>query len=87
MISRKATVKNRNGLHIKPAAALCAEAVKYKCLITFSFDTVTANAKSLLSILGACVHSGEVIDIVCDGEDEREALNHMCRIVEEGLGE
>ena len=49
--------------------------------------TVSANAKSVLSVLGACIKSGDEIMIVCDGEDEDEALKEMVQIVRDGLGE
>ena len=87
MVSRKVVVKNLSGLHLKPAARFCREAMQFRCLVTFTFEETTANAKSVLSVLGACVKSGDEIEIVCDGADEQEALEHMCRIVEEGLGE
>jgi phosphocarrier protein len=87
MVSRKVVVKNLSGLHLKPAASFCREAMRFQCLVTFTFEETTANAKSVLSVLGACVKSGDEIEIVCDGADEQEALEHMCRIVEEGLGE
>ena len=48
---------------------------------------LTANAKSVLSILGACIKSGDEITIVCDGEDEEKALDEMIAIVQAGLGE
>ena len=47
----------------------------------------SANAKSVLSVLGACIKSGDEIAIVCEGEDEEAALEEMVRIVEDGLGE
>ena len=87
MVSRKVVVKNLSGLHLKPAASFCREAMRFRCLVIFTFEETTANAKSVLSVLGACVKSGDEIEIVCDGADEQEALEHMCRIVEEGLGE
>lgn len=87
MVSKKVVVINPEGLHLKPAACFCKEALKFKSLITFTFDGTTANAKSVLSVLGACVRSGDEIEIVCDGEDEAEALEAMCRAVENGLGE
>jgi phosphocarrier protein HPr len=49
--------------------------------------TTTANAKSVLSVLGACVKSGDEIEFVCEGPDEKEALEAMVGIVEAGLGE
>jgi len=47
----------------------------------------TANAKSVLSVLGACVKSGDVIEVICDGEDEETALKTLVDAIESGLGE
>jgi len=63
----------------------CKEAVKYRSVITFTFENVTANAKSVLSVLGACVKQGDEIEIVCQGPDEEEALDALCKAVESGL--
>ena len=87
MISQKVTVKNPTGLHLRPAGILCKEAMKYKSLITFTFDGGTANAKSVLSLLGACVKCGDEIELVCEGTDEETALHALVTVIEGGLGE
>lgn len=87
MISQKVTVKNPTGLHLRPAGILCKEAMKYKSLITFMFDGGTANAKSVLSVLGACVKCGDEIELVCEGTDEETALHALVTVIEGGLGE
>ncbi len=87
MVSQKVTIKNPTGLHLRPAGILCKEAMQYKSLITFKFRDTTANAKSVLSVLGACVKSGDEIELVCDGEDEEDALKALIAAVESGLGE
>ena len=87
MVSQKVIIKNPTGLHLRPAGILCKEAMKFKSLITFSFRENTANAKSVLSVLGACVKSGDEIEIFCDGEDEQEALEALVSAVESGIGE
>ena len=87
MVSQKVTIKNPTGLHLRPAGILCKEAMQYKSLITFKFKDTTANAKSVLSVLGACVKSGDEIELVCDGEDEEDALKALVAAVESGLGE
>ena len=87
MVSQKVKVNNLIGLHLRPAGKLCNEAMKYKCLITFHYKDVTANAKSVLSVLGACIKSGDEIEFVCTGEDEEEALKGVVAAVESGLGE
>ena len=87
MVSKKVTVKNPTGLHLRPAGILCNEAMKYQSQITFVYDGGMANAKSVLSVLGACVKSGTEITLICDGPDEAEALQGMIAAVESGLGE
>ena len=87
MVSQKVTIKNPTGLHLRPAGILCKEAMQFKSLITFQYRNNTANAKSVLSVLGACIKSGDEIEFTCDGEDEEEALKTMIEAVENGLGE
>ncbi|MBO4610271.1 MAG: HPr family phosphocarrier protein [Lachnospiraceae bacterium] len=88
MVTQKVLIKNPTGLHLRPAGILCKEAMQYKSLITFRFgDDNTANAKSVLSVLGACIKCGDEIEFVCEGEDEDKALAALVAVVESGLGE
>lgn len=87
MVSKKVTVRNATGLHLRPAGNLCKEAIKYRSIIQFQFKDTVANAKSVLSVLGACVKSGDEITLICEGEDEQEALEALAAAVENGLGE
>ncbi|MFR8248998.1 MAG: HPr family phosphocarrier protein [Lachnospiraceae bacterium] len=87
MVSKKVTIKNPTGLHLRPAGELCKTAMQFKAKITFSFEEGTSNAKSVLSVLGACVKSGDEIELICEGEDEEEALKKMVEAIEAGLGE
>ena len=87
MVSQKVTIKNPTGLHLRPAGILCREAMNFKSLVTFLYRGNTANAKSVLSVLGACIKSGVEIELVCDGEDEEEALKVLVTLIEEGFGE
>lgn len=87
MVSRKVVIKNPTGLHLRPAGILCKEALQFKSLITFTFRGNTANAKSVLSVLGACIKSGDEIEVFCEGEDEEQALASVVKVIEDGLGE
>ncbi len=87
MVSQKVVVKNPTGLHLRPAGILCKEAMKFKSMITFRFRENTANAKSVLSVLGACVKCGDEIELFCEGEDEIDALSYLVSSIENGLGE
>ena len=61
--------------------------MKFKCKVTFEYGGNIANAKSVLSVLGACIKSGDEITLVCEGEDENEALKTLIAFIENGLGE
>ena len=87
MVSKTVVINNPTGLHLRPAGNLCKEAVKYKSRITFNYRNNTTNAKSVLSVLGACVKCGDEIEIVCDGEDESDALKALVTAIDNGLGE
>lgn len=87
MVSQKVIIHNPTGLHLRPAGIFCNTAVKYNSSITFRYGNTTANAKSVLSVLGACIKKGDEIELFCDGEDEETALAAMVEAVESGLGE
>lgn len=87
MVTQKITIKNPTGLHLRPAGLFCKTAVEFKSKITFQHKETTANAKSVLSVLGACIKEGDEIELICEGEDEQEALAAMVKIIEDGLGE
>jgi len=87
MVSKKVVIRNWAGLHLRPTGILCKTAMQFDALITFTFENTTANAKSVLSVLGACIKSGSEIELICEGEDEEMALQTIVKVVENGLGE
>lgn len=87
MVSQKVVIKNPTGLHLRPAGVLCNEAMRFSSNITFKYGKETANAKSVLSVLGASIKSGYEIELICEGEDEEAALNAVITVIENGLGE
>lgn len=91
MIKEVVTIKNPTGLHLTPAGLFCKTAMKFHSQILVEKEGIdgdtTANAKSVLSILGACIKCGDEICISCEGDDEVEALRTMVQIVKDGLEE
>jgi len=87
MVSQKITISNPTGLHLRAAGIFCNTAVKYDSRITFQFKNITSNAKSVLSVLGACIKRGDEIELFCEGTDEVEALEAMVKAINSGLGE
>lgn len=88
MVRGKVTVVNPSGFHLRPAGLLSKTALLYKSSIVFHYrENNSANAKSVLSVLGASIKCGEEIEFICDGPDEKEALESVINIVKSGLGE
>ena len=88
MVSKAVTITNATGLHLRPAGVLCETAMQFSSKVTFKTDNnYEANAKSVLSVLGACVKTGQQIVIFCEGDDEDEALEKVVKEIESGLGE
>lgn len=85
VVSKLIKLTNPTGLHMRPAGNLCREAVKFKCKVSFESGGYVANAKSVLSVLGAGIKSGDEIKLICDGIDETEALNHLVPFIENSL--
>ncbi|MBQ3559385.1 MAG: HPr family phosphocarrier protein [Agathobacter sp.] len=86
MLSQLVKITNPTGLDVKPAGSLCKEAMKFKCKVTYCYGGGnTANAKSVLSVLGSSIKYGEEIQLICDGEDEEEALAHLVECFVQGL--
>ena len=87
MVEQTVKLVNPTGLSLHPAGILCREAMAFRSSVHFRFGNVEGNAKSVLSVLGADVRSEDEITLICEGEDEEEALKHMIEVIEGGLGE
>lgn len=87
MLSKKVTVVNPSGLHLRPAGVLAQTAMKFKSNITLLSGTKTIAAKSVLNVMAAGIKSGTEVAVICEGPDEEEALKTISEAIENGLGE
>lgn len=87
MVSQKTVIRNATGLHLRPAGLFTKTAMQFQCKVMFHAKNTTANAKSILGVLGACIKADDEIEIICEGVDEVEALKAMIKVIEDGLGE
>lgn len=78
---------NLLGLHARAAARFVRTAAQYRSEVTVTKDDTTTDGKSILGILFLAASVGSEIVITASGEDEREALSALVRLVAEGLGE
>ena len=87
MVKEFLKITNPTGLQLKPAGFLCKTSMAFHSHVSFCFKGSMANAKSILSVLGAGVKCGDSIDVICEGEDEAQALEAIRKAIQEGLGE
>ena len=87
MVSKTLKVVNPSGLHLRPAGVLSQTSMKFKSDIIIEAGEKRIVAKSVLNVMAAGNKSGTEITLICDGPDEKEALETVARAIEDGLGE
>lgn len=80
-------LRNKVGLHARPAALFVKTAMKFKSTIKVIKNGMEADAKSLLNILSIDAQQNDKITIVADGEDAEMAIRELVELVERNLGE
>ena len=87
MLSKTLTVVNPSGLHLRPAGVLSQTAMKFKCDVIIECGEKKIVAKSVLNVMAGGIKCGTEITLICDGEDEAEAMKTLTEAIESGLGE
>ena len=87
MAERRVVIRNRTGLHMRPAEVMAHAASKFRSDIYLTKDDVTVNGKSIMGVMMLAAEYGSEIIIQAVGEDEHTALETLSGIVEDGFGE
>lgn len=87
MVSKKLTIVNAQGFHMRPASTFATAMGKYACDVTLRHNGSDVNAKSLMNIIAACIKCGNEVEVIADGDGENEALAEAVAMIESGFGE
>lgn len=87
MVVETVKVVNEQGLHMRPAGVLSKAAAKYGCDVTLKVGDKEINAKSIMMIIGGCIKCGADVEIICNGEQEEDALSEIKALFASGFGE
>jgi phosphocarrier protein len=82
MTEQTVTIKNRAGIHARPAALLVQTTKDFKCGIFFEKDNDKINAKSIMGIITLGAAYGVQLKISAEGEDEKEAVDALVKLFE-----
>jgi phosphocarrier protein len=82
MITQTIVIKNRAGIHARPAAMLVQETKNFSSNIYFEKGNDRINAKSIMGIITLGAAYGTEIKIIAEGEDEQTAVAALVRLFE-----
>jgi len=87
MIQREVSIKNRAGLHTRPAAALVKLAATFKSEFFIEKDEIEINGKSIIGVMTLAAEQGSKLVLRFSGDDEIEACNAVADLIERGFDE
>jgi phosphocarrier protein HPr len=87
MIEREVTIRNRAGLHTRPAASLVKLAAKFKSDFFINKDGFEINGKSIIGVMTLAAEQGSKLLLRFSGEDEEEAARAVVDLFERGFDE
>jgi phosphocarrier protein len=87
MVTREVTVRNRAGLHTRPASMIVREASRFRSEFYIRKDGYEINGKSIIGVMTLAAEQGSKLDLVFEGADEGDAADAMEALFERGFGE
>ena len=76
-VEKKVQVKNRQGLHARPAALFVQIANKYDATIKVVKDDQVVNGKSIMGILMLAAEKDSEVILIAEGMDSEEAVREL----------
>jgi phosphocarrier protein HPr len=87
MIQHEVSIRNRAGLHTRPAASLVKLAAKYKAEFFIEKDGMEINGKSIIGVMTLAAEQGSKLVVRFSGVDEEEACAAVVDLFARGFDE
>ena len=87
MIERTVTIRNRTGLHTRPAATLVKTAARFQSDFFIAKDAFEINGKSIIGVMTLAAEQGAKLHLKFNGPDEQEAADAITALFERGFDE
>ena len=85
MVRAELTIESAQGIHLAPANLIANTADKFDSQIHFKTEYMDINAKSIINIVSGTLRKGDKVMCVCDGPDEKQALDAMKKLLAQDL--
>ena len=76
-VEKKIIVKNKQGLHARPAALFVQIANKYDATVKVVKDDQVVNGKSIMGILMLAAEKDSEVTLIAEGTDSEEAVQEL----------
>lgn len=86
-IAKKFVIKNKLGLHARPAALFVQTANRFKSDIEVRRGREKVNGKSIMGIMTLAIGCGTPITVRATGEDAAIALDEISKLISDNFGE
>jgi len=86
-IEKVCTVRNKMGLHARPAAQIVQTANRFPCDVTLERDGQPVNGKSIMGVLMLAAPLGTTVTVRADGEQAEECAQAIADLFEKGFNE
>jgi phosphocarrier protein len=86
-VERVCTVRNKMGLHARPAAQIVQTANRFPCDVTLERDGQPVNGKSIMGVLMLAAPLGTTVTVRTDGEEARQCADAIAELFEKGFNE
>ena len=87
MIQHAVTIKNRAGLHTRPAATIVKTAARFESEFLIDKDGMEINGKSIIGVMTLAAEQGSTMVLKFDGVDEEAACAAIVDLFERGFDE
>lgn len=81
-ISREVTVRNKLGLHARPASEFAQTAQQFESEITVSKAGHASDGKSVIGLLMLAAGEGTTLNITAHGADAEEAMTALTALID-----
>lgn len=85
--ARRITLSLPHGIHARPAARIGEHARRYDAVCTIAKGELSANARSVVELMGLAAHLDDEIEIAATGPDAERLVTALCELIHGGMGE
>jgi len=86
MIQKTFTVREKHGIHARPAARIVQTCQGLNSQITLCYGCQKADGCSILDLLLLATKEGSQIEVIVEGGNEKDAISKITELFESGSG-